>query len=155
MASVLITLGVGLTDFGRVFSTNEDIYNAAREAARQATLYDNVNQNYPNNTDAQILALAQQELGSSMGANLQLGATPDLTGTCPVLPNGSTPYPGSADSGFLYVCRTAAASSPDGRNHVEVIITWRASLITPLVSSITGVPQLHSVVDATFPVVVP
>jgi Flp pilus assembly protein TadG len=145
IAPVLIVLGLGTTDFGRVFGLNEAINGAAREAARQAAYYDyttGTNPDYNDNTA--ILNVAKQELAAGSTVNLTYQPAPAGVNPCTSSPPASA-YPSTAGTGYLYVCRTTGS---DGRNHVAVAILWRTSLITPI-SGITGTPLLHAVVDAT------
>jgi Flp pilus assembly protein TadG len=149
LAPLLIALGLGTSDFGRAFGLNEAINGAAREAARQAAYYDyNTATNPTYNSDSLILQVAQKELGATgTGAKLSLAPIPDQSQSfCSAPP--ATAYPTTADTGLLYLCRTAAASSADGRNHVTVSILWRMQLLTPVVN-VVGVPLLHGTVDAT------
>lgn len=148
IAPILIVLGLGTTDFGRVFGLNEAINGAAREAARQAAYYDYATGTNPDyGSDSAILAVAQQELGSTTGAKLSLPASPDQC-LPSSLPTSDYPLASSPDTGYLYICRTPKGSNNDGRNHITVAILWRTSLITPI-SNVTGTPLLHAVVDAT------
>ena len=145
LAPLLIVLGLGATDFGRVFGLNEAINGAAREAARQAAYYDYATGTNPDySSDSAILAVAQQELGSTTGAKLKAAPAADPLACSTSSPPGKD-YPTAGDAGYLYVCRTTGS---DGRNHVTVAILWRTSLITPI-GSVTGTPLLHGTVDAT------
>ena len=70
VAPVLLVLGVGVTDFGRVFGQNEVLYNSVREAARHAVYYSAgatphtfLDDSDPVDRDNCVLLAAQQEMG--------------------------------------------------------------------------------------------
>lgn len=150
----LFSIVLGGVDFGRVFGQNASIYGAAREAARQAVAYDPVTATNPNfdpsfGHDTAILAIAQGELGSSVGPMLSLAPLArrhDCTFTAASPPPASL-FPTTNDTGYLFICW--AGTGNDGVPHVRLTIAWTMSLLTPFVQNMVGTPHLHAVVEAT------
>jgi len=163
LAALLIVLSLGVTDFGRVLGTNATLQNASREAARQVTEYEQQNPgSEPPSLVTFVRTAAQNEIGCSscLTAQALVSTACSSLGTLtappfdPSTPLRSSPpalsmYPTGTDQGFIYACSWKSAA--DLKQHIEVIITWRASLFTPLMQSIVGQPLLHGIADGTEP----
>lgn len=156
VGGILVVLGLGIADFGRVLGTNAQVVNAAREAARQVTAYEQVNKSEPGSLDNFVRTAAENEMGcdptkhclTPQGCPFS-SSDPDKPPANPDTPLDVSMYPTGTDQGNLYVC--SWNSSGDSKRHVEVVIAWRASLLTPLIQSLTGQPRLHGIADGTEP----
>lgn len=161
VGSLLVVLALGITDFGRVLGTNATIVNAAREAAREITQYEHEHGSEPLALTTFATNVAIAELGCSTTPTPCLSPQAAPAANCPASPTSLPWDPGTAldpslyppstapDTGYVYTC--SWHSSADGKQHVEVVIAWRASLYTPLMQNITGQPHLHGIADGTEP----
>lgn len=156
----LFTLVLGSVDFGRVFGQNAAISGAAREAARQAVVYDPTTQTNPEfgaGHEDFVRCVALHELGyESNNANCTDPGQP-LTlapgghqNDCFTADNppAANLFPSTEDTGYIFVCWETSAGQ-DNAKHVVVTIAWTESLLTPFVQHMVGTPHLHSTVEAT------
>jgi hypothetical protein len=153
----LFSIVLGSVDFGRVFAQNAAILGASREAARQATYYDQSLATNPDfqtdgSKDTAILCIAQAELGispcdTSASAKLQLSTDNHDCSITPSSPPPGNVYPASADSGSMIICWAGIGN--DGQQHVRITILWTMGLFTPFLQNVVGTPHLHAIVEAT------
>src|SRR2546421_7916908 len=102
LVPLLMLLVMGSADLGRVFYYSIAVTNAAREAARQGTYYDPLqNANSYDSYDA-VLAAAQQDVPS--GVTLTASTIAPLHCLTGQPSSWSANYPSQPNAGYVYIC---------------------------------------------------
>ena len=150
---ILMFLTMGSADLGRVFYYSIAVTNAAREAARQGTYYDPLqNANSYDSYDA-VLAAAQQDVPS--GVTLTASTIAPLHCLTGQPSSWSANYPSQPNAGYVYICfdnhdnPPPASAAPGGT--IQVTILYNFQPITPL-ADLVGASSVHVMASTTMKV---
>jgi len=149
---LLMLMVMGSADLGRVFYYSIAVTNAAREAARQGTYYDPVNNGNTFDTYDAVLAAAQQDVPGDVALSIPPPIIPFhcLTGQ----PSSwSAEYPTAPNAGYVYICfdgqETPAPST--AAQTITVTILYNFQPVTPL-ASVVGAATVHVEASTTMQV---
>jgi len=138
---LLCLLVLGSADLGRVFYYSMEVTNASREGARFGSAYDPGNGNAAA-THAAVIAAAKRE-----AADLNLlepNPTPAPANCQSGPPYTAAYYPTAANTGYVFVCFSAAGSENDSATSgaagqtVRVTILYNFTPLTPMAENIGG-----------------
>lgn len=124
-------LVIGSSDLGRVFYYSIAVTNAAREAARQGTYYDPINNGNTYDSYSAVLAAARQDVPSDVTL-VQPTISPShcLTGQ----PSSwSIYYPTQPNTGYVYICFDGNDSQATAAQQtIQVTVLFNFQPVTPL-----------------------
>ena len=149
---LLMLMVMGSADLGRVFYYSIAVTNAAREAARQGTYYDPVNNGNTFDTYDAVLAAAQQDVPEDVTLSIPPPIIPFhcLTGQ----PSSwSAEYPTAPNAGYVYICfdgQESPAPSTAAQT-ITVTILYNFQPVTPL-ASVMGAATVHVEASTTMQV---
>jgi hypothetical protein len=137
---LLMLLVLGSADLGRLFFAAVEITNAAREGARQGTIYDPSLPGNPTDSYGQVLAVVESEASDLQAAGALSGPTASPSHCLPSSPPyADAYYPSTPNSGWVYVCFDGNDASPGpAANTIRVTILYNATPITPMLGSLIG-----------------
>jgi Flp pilus assembly protein TadG len=149
---ILMMLVMGTADLGRVFYYSIAVTNAAREAARQGTYYDPINNINTFDSYAAVLAAAQQDVPSDVTLSFPPPLIPShcLTGQ----PSSwSAYYPTNANTGYVYICFDGLETPPPATasQAITVTILYNFQPVTPL-AGMVGASTVHVEASTTMQV---
>lgn len=147
---ILMLLVMGSADLGRVFYYSIAVTNAAREAARQGTYWDPVNNSNTYDTYTAVLNAAKQDVPSDVTL-VQPTTSPShcLTGQ----PSSwSIYYPTQPNKGYVYICFDGNdTQSTAAQQTIQVTILYNFQPVTPL-SQVVGASTIQVLASTTMQV---